>query len=153
MNFIKKQGVGFILNAVLAILTIVSMIIYAVNKGLPYFTEANVSWQIMLFLILALVCVLANIAIGFTPLKGNKIATICADILLIASAFFLVGAGIYFMYDRVYYYGIALFSDLESGNPVAKSGCIQAMVATGFMFASGILAVVNNFVCKTPSEE
>ncbi len=105
------------------------------------------------FLILALVCVVANIALGFTPFKDNKIAIICADVLLIASTFFLIGAGIYFMYDRVYYYGIALFSDLESDNEVAKSGCIQAMVAKGFMFASGILAVVNNFVCRAPAKE
>ena len=80
MEFLKKQGVTFILNVVLVLFTLVSMILYFVNKALPYFTEANVSFEITLFLVIALVCVLLNIAIGFTPLKGNKIADLVCDV-------------------------------------------------------------------------
>ena len=103
MKLIKDQGVSFILNACLAVLTLVSIIIYAVNKSLPYFTEANVSTQIIWFLVLALLIVLANIAVRFTPLKDNKIVKMIFDLLSIVTTFFLVGAAVYFLSDRVYY--------------------------------------------------
>ena len=148
MKLIKDQGVSFILNACLAVLTLVSIIIYAVNKSLPYFTEANVSAQIIWFLVLALLIVLANIAVGFTHLKDNKIVKMVFDLLSIVTTFFLVGAAVYFLSDRVYYYGIALFSDLEGGNPVARSSCIGAIVGTVFMLVSGVVSIVTNFVSK-----
>lgn len=145
MKFLKNQGVKFILELATLVLTIVSIIIYAVNKSLPYFTEVNPSFQIILFLILALLCVLANIAVGFTPFKDNKFVRIACGILEVATAFFLVGAAIYFMYDRVYYFGVALFSDLENGNAVARSSCIGAIVGIAFMIVSGLVSVVTSF--------
>lgn len=151
MEFLKKQGVTFILNVALVLLTLVSMILYFVNKALPYFTEANVSFEIVLFLVLALVCVLLNVAIGFTPLKGNKIADLVCDVLAAAVPFLLFGAAIYFLGDRVYYYGIALGSDLEAGNVVAHQSCVGAIVGTAFMFVTGLLSIVTNFF-KKPSE-
>lgn len=151
MEFLKKQGVTFILNVALVLFTLVSMILYFVNKALPYFTEANVSFEIVLFLVLALVCVLLNIALGFTPLKGNKIADLVCDVLAAAVPFLLFGAAIYFLGDRVYYYGIALGSDLEAGNVVAHFSCVQAIVGTAFMLFSGLLSIVTNFF-KKPTE-
>ncbi len=145
MKFIKNQGVKFILELVTLVLTIVSIILYTVNKSLPYFTEVNPSFQIILFLIFALLCELANVAVGFTPFKDNKIVGIVCGVLEIATAFFLVGAAIYFMYDRVYYYGVALFSDLENGNAVARSSCIGAIVGTAFMLVSGLVSIVTSF--------
>lgn len=151
MEFLKKQGVTFILNVALGLFTLVSMILYFVNKALPYFTEANVSFEIVLFLILALVCILLNIALGFTPLKGNKIADLVCDVLAAAVPFLLFGAAIYFLGDRVYYYGIALGSDLEAGNVVAHQSCVGAIVGTAFMLFSGLLSIVANFF-KKPTE-
>ena len=145
MKFIKNQGVSFILNAILSILIIVSIILYAVNKSLPYFTEATVSGPIIWFLVISLLIVLANIGIRFTALKDNRIVNIVLNVLLVAVSFFMIGAAMYFISDRVYYYGIALGSDLESGNPVARSSCINAIVATAFMLVTGILSVVSNF--------
>ena len=151
MEFLKKQGVTFILNVALVLFTLVSMILYFVNKALPYFTEANVSFEITLFLVLALVCVLLNIAIGFTPLKGNQIADLVCDVLALAVPFLRFGAAIYFLGDRVYYYGIALGSDLEAGNVVAHQSCVGAIVGTAFIFVTGLLSIVTNFF-KKPSE-
>ena len=51
MEFLKKQGVTFVLNVALVLFTLVSMILYFVNKALPYFTEANGSFEIVLFLV------------------------------------------------------------------------------------------------------
>ena len=151
MKFLKKQGVTFILNVALVLFTLVSMILYFVNKALPYFTEANVSFEIILFLVIALVCVLLNVAIGFTPLKGNKIADLVCDVLAAAVPFLLFGAAIYFLGVRVYYYGIALGSDLEAGYVVAHQSCGGAIVGTAFMFVTGLLSIVTNFF-KKPSE-
>ena len=148
MKLSKNQLANFILSVCLSVLTLVSIILYDVNKSLPYFTEANVSSQIIWFLVMALLIALANIAVGFTPLKDNKIAKLVLDLLSILATFFLVGAAVYFLSDRVYYYGIALFSDLESGNPVARSSCIGALVATAFMLVSGVVSIVTNFVSK-----
>ena len=148
MKLSKNQLANFILSVCLSVLTLVSIILYAVNKSLPYFTEANVSSQIIWFLVMALLIALANIAVGFTPLKDNKIAKLVLDLLSILATFFLVGAAVYFLSDRVYYYGIALFSDLESGNPVARSSCVGALVATAFMLVSGVVSIVTNFVSK-----
>lgn len=145
MKFIKNQGVSFILNAILSILIIVSIILYSVNKSLPYFTEATVSGPIIWFLVISLLIILANIGIGFTALKDNRIVNIVLNVLLVAVSFFMIAAAMYFISDRVYYYGIALGSDLESGNPVARSSCINAIVATAFMLVTGILSVVSNF--------
>ena len=151
MEFLKKQGLTFILNVALRLFTLISMILYFVNKALPYFIEANVSFEIILFLVLALVCVIANIAIAFTPIKGNKIVDIVCDILSAAVPFLLFGAAIYFLSDRIYYYGVALGSDLEAGNVVAHQSCAGAIVATAFMFFSGLLSIVANFF-KKPTE-
>ena len=148
MKVIKDQGVRFILNACLAVLTLVSIILYAVNKSLPYFIEANVSEPIIWFLVVALLLTAANLALGFTPLKDNKIANFALDVCSVAVTFFLVGAAFYFLSDRVYYYGIALFSDLEGGNPVARSSCIGAIIGTAFMLVSGLLSIVTNFFGK-----
>ena len=145
MKFIKNQGVSFILNAILSILIIVSIILYSVNKSLPYFTEATVSGPIIWFLVISLLIILANIGIRFTALKDNRIVNIVLNVLLVAVSFFMIAAAMYFISDRVYYYGIALGSDLESGNPVARSSCINAIVATAFMLVTGILSVVSNF--------
>lgn len=145
MKFIKNQGVSFILNAILSILIIVSIILYSVNKSLPYFTEATVSGPIIWFLVISLLIILANIGIRFTALKDNRIVNVVLNVLLVAVSFFMIGAAMYFISDRVYYYGIALGSDLESGNPVARSSCINAIVATAFMLVTGILSVVSNF--------
>ena len=65
--------------------------------------------------------------------------------------FLLFGAAIYFLGDRVYYYGIALVSDLEAGNVVAHQSCVGAIVGTAFMFVTGLLSIVTNFF-KKPSE-
>lgn len=148
MKLSKNQLANFILSVCLSVLTLVSIILYAVNKSLPYFTEANVSSQIIWFLVMALLIALANIAVGFTPLKDNKIAKLVLDLLSILATFFLVGAAVYFLSDRVYYYGIALFSDLEGGNPVARSSCIGAIVGTVFMLVSGVVSIVTNFLSK-----
>ena len=145
MKFIKNQGVSFILNAILSILIIVSIILYSVNKSLPYFTEATVSGPIIWFLVISLLIILANIGIRFTALKDNRIVNVVLNVLLVAVSFFMIGAAMYFISDRVYYYGITLGSDLESGNPVARSSCINAIVATAFMLVTGILSVVSNF--------
>ena len=112
MKFIKNQGVSFILNAILSILIIVSIILYSVNKSLPYFTEATVSGPIIWFLVISLLIILANIGIRFTALKDNRIVNIVLNVLLVAVSFFMIGAAMYFRIDRVYYYGIALGSDL-----------------------------------------
>lgn len=148
MKLIKNQGASFILNVCLVVLTLVSIITYAVNKALPYFIEANVSAQIVPFLILALIFELVNVALGFTSFKSNKYVALVCDVLSIVTTFFLIGAAIYFINDRVDYYGYALFSDLESGNQVAKSGCIGAIVSTAFMFVAGFVSVATNFVKK-----
>lgn len=148
MKFIKNQGVSFILNAFLSILIIVSIILYSINKSLPYFTEATVSGPIIWFLVVSLLIVLANIGVGFTNLKDNKIVSVGMNVALVLVSFFLIGAAMYFISDRVYYYGITLGSDLESGNPVAKSSCNGAIVATAFMLVSGLLSVVSNFFGK-----
>lgn len=151
MKFIKNQGVSFILNAILSILIIVSIILYSVNKSLPYFTEATVSGPIIWFLVISLLIILANIGIRFTALKDNRIVNIVLNVLLVAVSFFMIAAAMYFISDRVYYYGIALGSDLESGNPVARSSCINAIVATAFMLVTGILSVVSNFFGRKES--
>ena len=86
-----------------------------------------------------------DVDVMYATISTIAIVNIVLNVLLVAVSFFMIGAAMYFISDRVYYYGIALGSDLESGNLVARSSCINAIVATAFMLVTGILSVVSNF--------
>lgn len=153
MKAIKNNLVSVILNALVFIVALVATIMYASNKGLGYFTGAEVSAAILPCAIIAIILSAIVLAVDFTPVANNKYVVICKDVLMMAIGALLIVSALYFVKDRVDYYGYALFSDLESGNPAAVSGCKNAIAGQVVFVIGALLSCVSCFIVKEPKAE
>ena len=146
---LKKLSVGAWITVLAAIMVLVSLIVYSANvSGEGYFQGKSVSGM-TLWLILAVVLLLAAIALKMLSLKGT--AASCADLvsgLCQIGAPVLVALGlINLISSRVEGLGFIYFSNADvikevqtPANLASGSGAIAGMVIMGIALALCIIA-------------
>ena len=146
---LKKLSVGAWITVLAALMVLVSLIVYSANvSGEGYFQGKSVSGM-TLWLILAVVLLLAAIALKMLSLKGT--AASCADLvsgLCQIGAPVLVALGlINLISSRVEGLGFIYFSNADvikevqtPANLASGSGAIAGMVIMGIALALCIIA-------------
>lgn len=150
---LKKFSVGAWISCVAAVLTLVSLIVYAINVGSEgYFQGASVT-NLVLFLILAIVALLAAIVLGQLKKEGpvGKVLDLVAGCCQIVAPILIAYCLINLIAGRVEGLGFIYFSNadvaLEVQTPAnlsSASGAIASMVCLGVSMIAAIVAAFTN---------
>jgi len=143
---LKKISVGGWITCAAALLTLVSLIVYAANiSGAGYFQGASVT-NLVLFAVLAIVLFLAAIAVRLF-MKDGPAADLISGCMQIAAPVLIAAAAIALIAARVEGLGFIYFSNadvaLEVQTPanLASAGMsITSMVLFGVSMLAGIVA-------------
>ncbi len=149
MNFLKKMSAGAWIACCAAVLTIVSLIVYAVNIGSEgYFQNVTVK-NLVLWLVAAAVLLLAAIAFGQVNAKGagktglDLVAGCCqigAPVLLALSLINLIGsriAGLGF----IYFSNADVILEVQTPANLASASCtIANMIILGVALVVALVA-------------
>ena len=150
---LKKLSVGAWITVLAAIMVLVSLIVYSANvSGEGYFQGKSVSGM-TLWLILAVVLLLAAVALKMLSLKGG--AAVCANLL---SGLCQIGAPVLtalglinLISSRVEGLGFIYFSNADVAlevqtpeNLSSATGSIAAMVCYGVSMLAAIIAAFTN---------
>lgn len=141
MGFLKKQKVGFYLNAVVWILAIASLVIYVSNVNKPYYKDMNTS--VVFMMIGAIISML--VAFVLVQVSENTVMRIISDILRITAAVLVIEAGVKFITMRVESFGYIFGSNLEMGNTAAFTAANQAVVGIVVFVVTWLLALIASF--------
>lgn len=141
MNILKKQGTGAWLLAVSFLLTIVSLIIYAVNSNGSYYSNAGYTVPLT---IIGIVVAVAALVTGEFADRSIIVAKI-SDVLRIAFPILIMCAAAAFFSGRAESFAIIFFSDLEAGNEVAFSAATVAIVGIVFYLVASIMGAVSAY--------
>ena len=141
MEFIKKQRNGFLVYVIVAIMTIVSFIVYVSNASTAYYEDMNSSIVVMM------VCALISIAatIVLPQIAKGKIINIIVDVLRVATAVLIIQSGVTFIGMRVESFGYIFGSNLELGNEAAFSAGSQAITGIVLFVVTWLLSLVAAF--------
>lgn len=142
MNLLKKQGIGFLIYIIVAILAIVTLLIYVSNVNAPYYEDMNskIVWMM-------LVAVLSLIATIILPLLfSGKIINVVVDVLRVAAAVIIILSGAQFIGMRLESFGYIFGSNLEMGNDAAFSAGSQAILGIILFVVTWILTVIASFL-------
>lgn len=146
LNFIKRQRAGFYLNIVLIVLTIISIILFAMNASLGLFVSvSSVNGGIYACLIISLVCFLASIGLGIAPLHGKLIKVVLVDVLRIASTILLALATVLLVGARIENIGYYVGSDLYLGNAQAIAAVTQAIACIVLFAITWVFSLIAVF--------
>ena len=149
----KKFSVGAIIACCAAILSLVALIVYAINIGAAgYFQGASVP-NLVLFSILAIVLLAAAIVIGQLKLEGvvGKVLKLVAGCCQIVAPILLALCLITLISARVEGLGFIYFSNADVAlevqtpeNLSSATGSIAAMVCYGVAMLAAIISAFIN---------
>jgi hypothetical protein len=142
MGFIKNQKVGFVAYALVAIMAIISFIVYVSNVNTPYYQDMNTS--VVLMMVCAIVSIVA--AITLPQIATGKIVYIAVDAFRVASAVLIIMSGVTFIGMRVESFGYIFGSNLELGNEAAFSAGSQAITGIILFVVTWILSLIASFM-------
>lgn len=150
---LKKFSAGAWITCCAAVLTLVSLIVYAVNvSAAGYFQGATVS-NLVLFLILAIVALLVAIVLGQLDVKGaaGKVVELVAGCCQIVAPVLIAWCLISLAAARAEGLGFIYFSNSDvilevqtADNLASASGAIAAMVCLGVSMLAAIVAAFTN---------
>lgn len=142
MQTLKNVALGFYGYVIVALMTLISLIIYISNVNKPYYQDMNSN--VVMMLVGALVS--AIVVIALTLLKSNRILTVVSDLLRVVLAALIIVAGVTFIGMRVESFGYIFGSNLELGNEAAFTAGTQAIFGIIVFMATWILSVVTSFM-------
>ncbi len=145
MNFFKKFSAGAWIACCAAVLTLIALIVYAVNiGGEGYFQKASVS-NFVLWCVLALVLLAAAVALVLA--KDGKASALLSGCCQIAAPVLLALALINLIASRIEGLGFIYFSNADvllevqtPANLASASGTIANMVILGTAFLVAVIA-------------
>ena len=152
---LKKISVGGWITCAAALLTLVSLIVYASNiASAGYFQGASVT-NLVLFAVLAIILYLAAIAVKlFVP--ADAASELISGILRIAAPVLIAAAAIALIGSRVEGLGFIYFSNADvalevqtPANLASASAAITSMVLFGVSMLVGIVAAFLRLTKKT----
>lgn len=157
MSFVKKQSAGVWVALVAAVLTLASVIVYAVNIGSPgYFQNASVA-NLIVYSVLAIVLLLAVIALAQLELTGaaDTVRSLISGVMQIAVPVLLTLCLANLIAARAEGLGFIYFSNadviLEVQTPEnlsSATGSIANMVCLAVAAVSGMVAAFFNLKKK-----
>ena len=142
MQTLKNVALGSYGYVIVALMTLISLIIYISNVNKPYYQDMNSN--VVMMLVGALVS--AIVVIALTLLKSNRILTVVSDLLRVVLAALIIVAGVTFIGMRVESFGYIFGSNLELGNEAAFTAGTQAIFGIVVFMATWILSVVTSFM-------
>lgn len=141
MEFLKKQKIGFMVNVLVAIMTIISLAVYIANVSAPYYRDMNTGVVIMMTCAIALIVA----AVIIPQIAKGKYMNFVSDACRIAAAVLIILSGTMFISMRVESFGYIFNSNLELGNEAAFSAGSQAVIAIVLFIATWVLSVIASF--------
>lgn len=141
MDFLKKQRIGFLAYIVVAIMAIISLVVYVMNVNMPYYKDMNTT--ILMMMVGALIALVGVIMLPLVA-KG-KVIDIFVDVLRVAATVLIIASGTKFIGMRIESFGYIFGSNLELGNEAAFSAGSQAIVGIVLFIVTWILAVITSF--------
>lgn len=142
MRTLKNVALGFYGYIMVAIMTLISLMLYVSNVNKPYYQDMNS--KVVIMLVGALVS--AIVVIALTLLKSNRILTVVSDLLRVVLVALIIVAGITFIGMRVESFGYIFASNLELGNEAAFSAGTQAIFGIVVFIVTWILSLVTAFM-------
>lgn len=102
-EFFKRQKVGTYITALVAVLALVSLIIYAVNGAADGYFKGLTETPVVLMSVIAILCAAGSIVLAQFEFEGNaaKAANLFGDALRIAAAMLLIASMLLFIGSRV----------------------------------------------------
>ncbi len=154
---LKKQSVGTWLNAIVVVLTLVSLIVYGVNiSSEGYFKNASVT-NLILYGVIAMVMLAAVIVLAQVKLEGAAAAAveILSGILRIAAPVLLTLCLVSLVSARAEGLGFIFFSNADvllevqtPANMSSATGTIVNMVCLGIAAVAAMAAAFFNLKKK-----
>jgi hypothetical protein len=144
-DFFKKQTRAFYFAMGAFVLATIGMFIYYVNATGNYYNDLNQS--VMRNCIISLV-----LMAGFVAVLNVKAPRIVGDIVLMGTVVFLGMAITVSIGTRVESMGWILFSDLESGNPIAQAALRQFFLSWAFLLIALAAVVAAGFLKREKAE-
>lgn len=157
LEFLKKQRAGFYLNIVLFVMTLISLILFAMNSSLALFSAvASINGGIYACLILSLVALLASIGLGAAPiLKESKqlaLKETIIDVLRIIICILLAIATVVFVGGRIENLGYYFGSDLYLGNSQAIAAVMQALACIIIFAITWVISLISVFFTQAKEQ-
>ena len=144
---LKKISVGGWITCAAAVLTIVSLIVYAANVSSAGYFQGSAVTNLVLFAVLAAVLYLAALAVSLFVNGPAPVMEIITGVLRIAAPVLVAAAAIALVGARVEGLGFIYFSNADvaleiqtPANLASAGAAITSMVLFGVSMAVGILA-------------
>lgn len=153
MNIVKKLSVGAWIALAAAVLSLASLIVYAVNVSSEgYFQNASVT-NLVLFCILAVILLVAAAALGLVEVKGSAptVVELVAGVMQIAAPVLLTFCLINLIAARAQGLGFIYFSNADvalevqtPANLASATGAIANMVCLAVAVLAGMVGAFCN---------
>jgi F0F1-type ATP synthase assembly protein I len=141
MGFLKKQSIGFYINAVVWILALASLLIYVSNVNKAYYKDMNTS--VVFMMVVALLGMI--VAFVLVQVSESTLMKMVSDVLRIAATVLVIESGVKFISMRVESFGYIFGSNLEMGNKAAFTAANEAVVGIIVFVVTWLLALIAAF--------
>lgn len=142
MKFLKKQKLGFIAYAVVAVMSVVSLFIYISNVTAAYYEDMNIQVVVMM----AGVLILTAAVMILPQFSDGSTVKVLVDIFRIGMAILIIMSGAVFIGMRVESFGYIFGSNLEMGNTAAFTAGNQAIVGIVLFVVTWVLSLGASFM-------
>lgn len=136
----KNQKLGNWAYLIVAVLTVVSLVIYIMNVNAPYYQDMNVSVIVMLAV------ALASLAVTLVLPQNTVVNKVVVDLARVLTAGMIILAGATFIGMRVESFGYIYGSNLELGNQQAFDAGGQAIMLIVVFVVTWIISLVASFM-------
>lgn len=141
MGSVKKYSIGFAVNILVAIMAIVSFIVYILNVSTAYYEDMNTSVVTLMICAIALIVT----ALILPGVSGGKLIDLIVDVFRVGAAVLIIVAGVTFIGMRVESFGYIFGSNLELGNDAAFQAGSQAITGIVLFVVTWFLALIASF--------
>lgn len=136
----KNQKFGNWVYLIVAVMTIVSLVMYVMNVNTPYYQDMNISVVVML------VVALAATAVALVLPQNTVVNKVIVDLARVLAAGMIILAGATFIGMRVESFGYIYGSNLELGNQQAFDAAGQAVALIVVFVVTWIVSLVASFL-------
>ncbi len=142
MDFLKKQGFGFIAYLIVAVMAVFTLSVYVSNVNTPYYDDMNTKVLTMMGISIVLI-VISLVAPQFA--RGT-VVDLVVDIARIATSVLIILAGVMFISMRLESFGYIFGSNLELGNEAAFEAGNQAILGIILFVSTWVLSLIASFL-------
>lgn len=151
MNFLKKQRIGTWLTLAVAVLGIISLIVYIVNGSAEGYFKGTTSGEVVVMSVFSILCALGAVALAQLDLDGAsaKAVSMLCDVLRVVCVVLLIASLLIFVGDRAEGLAYIFASDenvlAEVQTPANMSSAYTAILGFVFYGIAWLVALVTAF--------